>query len=155
MTRQQQAPGVGFDTSARSMGLGRNCHSQCYGNPTGMRPDGRDSFGIQSQSIDNSPLYQVTVDDLVQILPVDIGVPDGFRVNHGHRAQLAAIETARVIDPDLTWSRDAELLATPLDVIASLLGTALATALAAVFTLIGTKKHVAGKITHTSFRARL
>lgn len=122
--------------------------------PAGIRSDDRDSFRIQSEPIDEPPLYQVAVDDFIEILSIDIGVPDGLRVNHGHRAQLAAVQTARVIDPDLTRSRDTEFLATLLHVIARLLRATLVTALAAVFTLIGTKEHMAGKITHTSFRAR-
>jgi hypothetical protein len=98
---------------------------------------------------------QVAVDDFVEVLRIYVGIPDGLRVDDRDRTQRTPVETAGVVDPDLARAGDAQRLAAPFHIVAGLLGTALIAALTAVVSLVGTEKYVAGKITHTSFRAWL
>ena len=95
-----------------------------------------------AQSLDDLATAQVTLDDLVEIFVVDVGVPDGLGVDDQDGSGLAAVEAAGTVDPYLACTMDAEVLAALLDVGARVGRTALVTALAAVFALVGTEEHM-------------
>ncbi len=72
----------------------------------------------------------MAVDDLVQIVPIDVGVPDVVRIDHDDRAGFATPHAAGLVDPDLPVTVYAKRLQALLDVVARLVG---AVVLAALF----------------------
>src|SRR5690606_589917 len=55
---------------------------------------------------------QMGLDDLVDVLPVEDPVPDAFRIDHGHGAEFAAVEAARLVHAQLARTEQSEFLAT-------------------------------------------
>ena len=51
-----------------------------------------------TQTLYDPAVFQVLLDDLVDILLVNVGVPDIFGVDHNHRPLVASVEAARIID---------------------------------------------------------
>src|SRR5258707_6911010 len=49
-------------------------------------------FRSKQESIDDAPVHQVRVDDLVDVLFVDIRVPDRFRIDDQAGAQVASVQ---------------------------------------------------------------
>jgi hypothetical protein len=88
------------------------------------------------------------LDNLIQILPVNIGIPGFIRINHYNWPFIATIQAASCIYADLPRTVYAKFLATLFDVVSSRLGIALTATLLAAFALIGTEKHVMLVIRH-------
>jgi hypothetical protein len=102
------------------------------------------------QPLDNPTVQQMLLDDLVHIFLVYIGIPDPFGINDHDRPFFTAVETPGGIDADTPGTGYAQLLAAPFGVITHREGIeALATG-AAVFTKIGTEKHVVVIVGHAS-----
>src|SRR5262245_34763435 len=62
------------------------------------------------QAVDRLAMDDVAIDDLVDIVFVDVRVPDCFRVDDHAWSLVATIETPRLVDADLAWTGEAELL---------------------------------------------
>jgi hypothetical protein len=56
------------------------------------------------------PLLQVRIDDLVDVGVVDVGVPDALRIDDRDRPAGAAVEAARLVDPDPAWPASCSFL---------------------------------------------
>ena len=54
---------------------------------------------LNSQPLDDTPVFQMFFDDLVNIFFVHIRVPDIFGIDNDNRTFVAAIETTRIINP--------------------------------------------------------
>ena len=54
----------------------------------------------QQQALDDLALLQVRIDDLVDVVLVDIGVPGGVGIDHRDRAAGAAVQAAGLVDAD-------------------------------------------------------
>src|SRR5205085_3832421 len=85
---------------------------------------------LDPQALDDAPVHQVLVDDLVDVLLVHARVPDFLRIHDHHRALVAAVQAAGLVDPDLALAVELELLDALLGVFLHRLG---AVARAAVF----------------------
>src|SRR5207245_7462078 len=53
------------------------------------------------QALHRLALLQVRIDDLVDVVLVDVGVPDGVGVDHRHRTAGAAVQAACLVDAHL------------------------------------------------------
>jgi hypothetical protein len=62
------------------------------------------------QAIDDPAVYQVLLDDFVQVLVVHIGVPRALRVNHQYRPFFATVEATGLIDADLARAGQSQFL---------------------------------------------
>jgi hypothetical protein len=100
------------------------------------------------QPFHDLPVSQVLFDYLVDILPVNIAVPDRLRVHDHHRSFRTTIQAARGVNPDPTLAGQPQRLAALLGIVAeSRCAESLAT-LTAVFTKIGTEKDMMSVIRH-------
>lgn len=52
------------------------------------------------QTLNRTVVNQVFFNDLVNVVLIDIPVPDAFRVDHQNRTLVATVQTARAIDTD-------------------------------------------------------
>src|SRR5476649_814565 len=50
------------------------------------------------------------IDDFIDVGLVDVGVPSALRIDHDDRPFFAAVEATRLVDADLAWPREAQLL---------------------------------------------
>src|SRR5690606_13228328 len=66
---------------------------------------------FEPQACYRFPAGQMGLDDLVDILPVEDPVPDAFRIDHGHGAEFATVEAARLVHAQLARTEQAEFLA--------------------------------------------
>jgi hypothetical protein len=100
------------------------------------------------QTLDNPPVHEVFLNDFLNVLLVDIGVPHCFRIDDEHRASVATIKATGLIDPHLAFPFEFELANTIFGVGLQLAG---AQRVATGFTrcpLIAAEKHVMLEITH-------
>lgn len=101
-----------------------------------------------SQPFHNPPVLQMLLDDLVDILAVNIAVPDRFRVHDYYRSFRTAIETSRGIDPDATLAAKPQFLAALLGIVTEALRIESLTAVTAIRTQIGAEKNMISIIRH-------
>src|SRR3954470_20114267 len=99
---------------------------------------------LHPEPLDDTAVLQVFFDDLVDVRLVDIGVPDRVGIDDDAGTFLAAVEAARLIDADLAFAREAELLDALLRVVADLGGALVVAADAAAVALVAAEKHVPG-----------
>jgi len=103
---------------------------------------------VDPQPFDDLALAKMRVNDLVDVVLVDKGVPDRFGVNNTHRASIASIEASGLINPDLAGSRKPERFDPRFGVLPHWFAAAIGTAGATIIALIQAKKHVALKMAH-------
>ena len=105
------------------------------------------------QALDDLAILQVRLHDFINVVVIDIAVPDRIGIHHTHGACSAAVETARLIDPYLADSAQPRrldgLFAVRCPISAIVIGAAGLAGLA----LIGAKKDVALKIRRASERS--
>lgn len=89
------------------------------------------------------------VDDFINIILVDKGVPGLVRVNHDNRAEVAAVQAACRVDTYLARTHQPKRLAAFFHIVAHCLRIVLGTALAAVFALVGAEEYVVFIMGHT------
>src|SRR5687768_10098201 len=116
-----------------------------------VRPSTTD-VGRQQQALDHAPLLQVRVDDLVDIVLVDIGVPDGLGVHHGDRAAGATVEAAGLVDAHAARPGQPQRLDARLAMIERLLRLVLRAAGFAVAALVEAEEDVVLVVAHVAFR---
>ena len=82
------------------------------------------------------------IDDLIDIVRIDIGVPGTFGVNDKHRPFFAAVEAAGFIDTDSALACEAEFLDAALRMFLRCSRARVITAWAAFVALVQAKEHV-------------
>ena len=108
----------------------------------------RPTFGGSSRRSTTWPLLQVRVDDLVDVVLVDVGVPDRFGVDHGHRAAGAAVQAAGLVDAHAARPGQALALDARLAVVEARLRSMLRAGVLAVVALVQAEEDVPLVITH-------
>jgi hypothetical protein len=106
---------------------------------------------VDPQSFDDLPLSQMRINDFVDIVLIDKGVPDRFRVNDTDRAGITAIEASGLVDSDLAGTREAERFNPRFGVLPHRLAAPIGAARATIVALIEAKKYVALKMAHWAF----
>src|SRR5688572_1683285 len=101
-----------------------------------------------AQALHDAAVLEMLADDLVDVVLIDVGVPDSVGVDHGNRPLLAAIEAARLVDANLAGAGKLEALDAVLGVVAHLLRAAVVAALLAVGALVAAEEDVALVIAH-------
>ena len=89
--------------------------------------------------------------DFVDIVLVDVGVPDVVRIDDHHRAFGTTVHATRQINAHPAFAAQVQLLDAILGVAANTLRVMLVAALASVVALIDTEKYVMLVITHGKF----
>jgi hypothetical protein len=103
---------------------------------------------VDPKAFNDLALSQVRVNNLIDIVLIDKGVPNRFRVNHTDRAGVTSIEASGLINPYLAGARETECLNPGFGVLPHGLAAAIGTARATIVALIEAKKHVALKMAH-------
>ena len=88
------------------------------------------------------------IDDFVDILPIDIAVPDVIRINHQHRAFRTAIQATRCIYPNAARTGDIQCLAAFFRMVTDGLGVKPLATGRTVCAQIGTEKYVVTVVGH-------
>jgi len=97
----------------------------------------------QAQALDDLAIFQVRLDDLIDVRFVEIGVPDAFRIDHDHRPFFAALQASGLIDTHFALACQPELLDALFGVFLQFLRTATGAALPlAGFALVQAEKNV-------------
>src|ERR1035437_9528500 len=99
-------------------------------------------------------MLPVFLDDLVDVMLVDIGVPDFFRVHHDAGAFLAAVEATRLVDARVAFPGEPEFLHALLGVVAQRTRALVVAADPAALALVAAEENVVGVITHAGFNRR-
>lgn len=68
------------------------------------------------QAVYGFSVYQVGIDNFVNVRFIDVGVPDAFRVYHAHRAFFAAVEATRLVDTHFARAGQTQFLNSPLGI---------------------------------------
>ena len=55
--------------------------------------------GSEAQPLDRTPMAQMLLNDLIEILGANKSIPDLFRVNHDSGAVLALLQATRLVHP--------------------------------------------------------
>src|SRR5712664_4040842 len=97
---------------------------------------------------------EVLLDNLVDVGPVDVGVPDRVGIDHDAGALLAAIETARLVDAHASRPGEAELLDAVLRVVADLRGTLVVAAHTPAVALVAAEENMPSVIGHRAILTR-
>jgi hypothetical protein len=105
----------------------------------------------QPQALDRLAVFEVALNDLVDIVRVHKRVPNSLWVNHCDWPARAAIEAARFVDPHLALAAQARLLDRELAAVKARLGLVLRAAVFAVGALIEAKKDVARVVRGAGF----
>src|SRR5690625_2737932 len=102
--------------------------------------------------IDRLAIDQMGIDDFVDIAFIEVAIPNAFGVEHHDGPFFAAVEAARLVDPHLARTRQAQLFHTLLGVGLHLFGTAsrAARAFSAFGTLVEAEENVTLVIIHTA-----
>ena len=107
---------------------------------------------LNSQPFDDTPVFQMLFDDLVNIFFVHICVPDFFRIDNDNRAFVAAIEATRIVNPySPVLAVEPEGLDSLLGVITHGLSAMIVTAHGSRFTLVYTEKYMPQVVAHNMF----
>jgi hypothetical protein len=108
--------------------------------------DGSATMRSNLQAIYDAPLLQMFRNDLIEVLLVQVGVPNTFRIDHDHRPLATPVQATGAIDTHPALARQAQGLDPIFDIGAQLRGAALLTALAAIVPFIGTEKYMVAVI---------
>jgi hypothetical protein len=112
--------------------------------------DCRALLRLNLQAADDMSLLQVFRNNLIDVFPVHVGVPNAFRIDHDHRPLTAAIQATGGIDSRPAFARQTQGLDPLLGISAQFGGPALLATLAAIVPFIGAKKYVVTVIGHKS-----
>ena len=102
----------------------------------------RETTTSNLQALDNLAANQMRVDDFIDILGIDVGVPDTLGVDHQHGAFFAAVETTGLVDANLALAVQIELLEAFFGMLLRYFSAAIMAAWPAIFALIHAKKYV-------------
>src|SRR2546421_741530 len=73
---------------------------------------------LDLETLDDAPVHEVLVDDLVDVFLVDVRVPGALGIHHDAGALLAAVQAARRVDAHLAGAVHLQLLDALLGVLA-------------------------------------
>ena len=104
--------------------------------------------GSDFQAPNHPAVDQVFIDDFIDILPINIAIPDIVRINDQDRTLGTTVQAAGGIDPNLADARDTQLFAALLGMVAHGLRIETLTAGGTVFTQVGAEKNVVAVIGH-------
>lgn len=110
----------------------------------------RENYKSNLQTLDDSPVFQMLLDDFTDIGLIGIAVPDRIGIDDQHGTFLAAVETAGVVDTAFSRAGHFELFQAIFRIIAKLPGIVILATSRAVLALIGAKKYMVFKVTHLS-----
>ena len=85
-------------------------------------------------------LHKMLFDNFIDVVLIDIGVPDPFRVDHQHRTEFAAIEATGLIDAGLTRAIEVKFPNALFGIFLNGTSTAITAAGAAIVALVQTEK---------------
>ena len=105
-------------------------------------------FSRDYQALDNPAIDQMFFDDLVNIIPVHIGIPDILGVYDDDRPFFTTIETTRCVDPHPAPAGKPKLLAALLGIVAHCLRIKMLATCAAISPFIGTEEYVITIVGH-------
>src|SRR5262245_58904702 len=91
MTRASDEAGIGRISGGFT--------GQPWRDDAGPRPAESDA-----QALDDAAVLKMLADDLVDVVLVDVGVPDGVGIDHNTRPFLAAVKAPRLVDAHFTRS---------------------------------------------------
>ncbi len=97
---------------------------------------------LDFQTLDHLTRNDMRIDDLVDIMFVDIGVPDRFGVDHHHRTFLTAIQATGLVYAHFALAVHIERLDATLGVFLSALGAAFSAACPTIIAHVGTDEHM-------------
>lgn len=121
----------------------------CLGRHTWRKKVGRLSDSSrQPQPFNDLTRHEVSLQDFLQVLAIDIAIPDRLRIDDDHRTLAATRQTTRAIDPDASFTGDTQFLGPPFEIMTQILGAILGATLAAVLATIGTHKDVITVVGH-------
>jgi hypothetical protein len=100
------------------------------------------------QAFDDPAMLYVLGNNFVDVVLVDIGVPNGLRVYHQDRTFVATVQTAGIIDPDLALAGELERLDLILGIGAHLTGAMIVAANFARLALVDAEENVSLVVTH-------
>ena len=108
----------------------------------------RQSSVLQSQAIYDPAIFQMAVDNLINVLAVHVAVPNSVRVHHQHRSLIAAIKTTRGVHAHTALSGDTQFLAALLRVGAHIQGIEILATGRAALALIAAEENMISIIRH-------
>lgn len=88
------------------------------------------------------------INDFIDVLLINEGVPGFIRVDHHNRPQITAIKTTGGVNPNPALARQTQLFNTLLGILPHLTGMMILATGPAILTLIGAKKDMMRVITH-------
>jgi hypothetical protein len=110
---------------------------------------------LNPQPLYDASVFQVFLNDLVDIFLVDIRVPDVFRINYYHGTLIATVEAAGIINPhSFIFAVEFERFNAFLRVIAQGLGSEIIATQCSRFALIYTKKYMPLVVAHEDLRGK-
>ena len=108
-------------------------------------------MALYPEPFHDSAVSEVLLDNLVDVLLVNIAVPDRLGV-HDHDGTLGTtIQTSRGVDAHLSLSRQAKLFTALLGVVTHRLCAKALTALAAIFTQVRAEENMVFEVGHLQF----
>src|SRR5690349_18408782 len=105
---------------------------------------------LDPQALDDAPVHEVLVDDLVDVVLVHVGVPDLLGIDDDDRPFLAAVEAARLVDADHALAVELELLDALLGVFLHRLGAMAGAAVLGRIALVEAKEDVVLVVAHAA-----
>ena len=62
----------------------------------------------RDQALDHLAVFQVRLDNFIDVGFVHVAVPNAFRINNGHRPTRATVKATRFVDTDLPRPRQTQ-----------------------------------------------
>ena len=93
-------------------------------------------------------MLEMVRDDLVNVIAIDVGVPNSFWINDDTGSLRTAVEATRTVDPDPARTGETEFLDSPLGIVAHGLRIVVSAAGLAAFALVNTEKDVIPVVGH-------
>ena len=105
-------------------------------------------MGIKFQAFHDVAFDQMFIDDFIDIIFIDIGVPRFFRVNDDHRAFVTTIQATGIVDADFSLAAQLQRFNALFGIIAQFLRAEIVAAFGIALALIGAEKNMVLIITH-------
>lgn len=103
---------------------------------------------LDLEPLNHPTVLQVLADNFIDILFIDVGIPNLFRIDDCHRALLTAAQATGKVNPDPTLAGQAQLLRALLGIVTHRPGTEVCATGFTARPLVGTEKHVVFVIAH-------
>jgi hypothetical protein len=103
---------------------------------------------LNLKPLDDSPVYQMLVDNFVDVGLINIGVPRRFRIYHQHRTFPATIQATGVIDADFAFPCQLKLLNAGFCIITHRLSAMVGATGFVTLALIGAEEYVVFEMAH-------